>query len=32
MSSKLNKHVGLALKITVVLFAIGLILRFIGAA
>jgi len=31
MASKLSKHVGLALKIMVVLFAIGLILRFIGA-
>ena len=31
MSSKLDKQVGLALKVIVVLFAIGLILRFIGA-
>ena len=28
MSSKISKHVGLALKITVVLFAIGLVLRY----
>jgi len=32
MSSKLNKQVSLAIKITVVLFAIGLILRFMGVA
>ena len=31
MSSKLNKQVSLAIKVTIVIFAIGLILRFIGA-
>jgi len=32
MASNTSKVVGLALKIMVVLFAIGLILRFIGVA